>query len=228
MIFLRITTGGSALPWDLSDAFLRDLLQGHECVARRGSALLCQHLESLLKTICRTNELQWFDVRECLLHVFQCHRACDMLKVFGEMVFGLVAGFIDDNIVMSSGHGSLTALGSLHRGQKRARNIGKVLKEHIVEKAQSKRFRSSAAVVRGSGSGSSERSGRDVDDDRMRLYFWSVAAAAQGHVRVSVATDASSLGGEDTSFYAAWLPRTNMNMWFIPRVPLQIQPCFHE
>ena len=111
-----------------------------------------------------------------------------------------------------------TVLPQLSRGVRRGRHVSAGVKALVRDEVECKHFRSSSFVLRGSGSGMCERSGRDFDEAHLRSYLLSSAKMGSGTVRWSVALDASTIGGEDTSFSAVWLPCCNTGFWKFPHI----------
>jgi hypothetical protein len=183
----------------------------------QGAEAHCCHMSLVADPAVLEQEAHWPQVEALLLSLFKHRAACERVMATAMAYFQQLASVIDKSILDPAlGRGKGDPLPS-PRGQKRARHIDKGLRDWVLAKVKEKRYRSAADALRGQAMGHDERTARDMEEHDMREYMWSCAHLGSQTVHWCIAKDESRLGGEDTSMYAAWLPKFNKGFWMVPQ-----------
>lgn len=215
--WLRTLLGRDSLDW----AWDYDELQEAgrvECSDREASRVEhCCHMPLVPGYEAYAKALYWPDLRELLVALATARDRCDRLNMWLQLLIAKVAVLLDDIALKASPTDAALNLERMSRGKKRMRHHGSALRRYVMEQVASKRFRSATACLRGLGSPCDGRTGRDAEETTMAEYWWASIQLGRRTIRWNIATDASRLGGEDTSVYAAYLPKFDIGFWMPPQ-----------
>lgn len=142
-----------------------------------------------------------------------CHRAREWLA----QALGTISHEMDSAII-SQGFGEATIeYIPVLRGRSRRRRIDKDMVLSMVDAVIDRRFRSSSRMAVAGSMDLARTSARTSDSQLIADYQLATHLIGSRNCQVQVSRDASVIGGEDTTFFAAWFPLERICAWLVPQ-----------
>lgn len=187
----------------------------------------CKHITDLVKKKGDVRHytvaaMQWAMQADLLVELFESYEKCAQARLWLENIIGIIASALGEELLSGRvGKQSPEHLSHLRGGKRSLRLDPEYRRLAVVDVVQAKRFRNAQGMARAGNIPLAETTARMLSTSYGADMVWSTYKELHTAKHLHIASDGTTIDGEETLTFAWWTPQQSHAGWLVPQVHMQ-------